>query len=58
VDQYDEGTFLLDIVNSQTKKLIWRGTAMDTVQKSDSPEKREERMNKAVTDMLQKFPPQ
>jgi hypothetical protein len=58
VDQYDEGTLLLDIVNPQTKKLIWRGTAVDTVQKNDSPEKREERINKAVADMLQKFPPQ
>jgi hypothetical protein len=58
VDQYDEGTLLLDIVNPQTKKLIWRGTAVDTIQKTDSPENREKRINEAVANMLQKFPPQ
>jgi len=58
VYQYEEGTLLLDIVNPETKKLIWRGTAKAEVNAGDSPERKEARVNEAVSKMLAQFPPQ
>lgn len=57
VYQYEEGTLLLDIVEPETRKLIWRGHATDEVQFSDSPGKREEQVNEAVRRILALFPP-
>jgi hypothetical protein len=58
VYEYEEGTLLLDMIDPKTKKLIWRGIAVGTVQSHATPEKREKRINQAVADMLRKFPPQ
>ncbi|HXV27477.1 MAG TPA: DUF4136 domain-containing protein [bacterium] len=57
VYQYEEGTLILDIVDPATKKLIWRGTAKAEVSVSDSPEKKEARIDKAVHKILLQFPP-
>jgi hypothetical protein len=37
------------------KHLIWRGTASDTI--SDTPERNEKNLDKAVDKMFKKFPP-
>jgi hypothetical protein len=58
VYEYDEGSLILDIVNPQTRKLIWRGSAQAEVNRSASPEKRQERIEEAVRRMLERFPPQ
>src|SRR5262249_47029926 len=48
------GTLVVDIFDSQTKKLVWRGKASDTV--SEKPEKNEKKLDKAVKDMFDKIP--
>jgi hypothetical protein len=58
VDQYDEGTIVVDFADPKTKKLIWRGTASAVVDPDANPAKREERINKAMAKLLKKFPPQ
>jgi hypothetical protein len=58
VVQYDEGTLILDIVDPQTRKLLWRGSAQAEVNLSGSPEKKQEKVNEAVRRMLERFPPQ
>jgi hypothetical protein len=50
------GTLIIDIFDTPSQKLIWRGVASDTL--TGKPEKDEKKMNKAVTDMFKKFPPQ
>jgi hypothetical protein len=50
------GTLMIDIFDSSTKKLIWRGVASDTL--SGKPEKDEKKMDKAVAEMFKNFPPQ
>ena len=49
------GTLMVDIFDSATQKLIWRGVATDTL--SGKPEKDEKKMDKAVAEMFKKFPP-
>jgi hypothetical protein len=49
------GTLIVDISNAQTKQLLWRGTATDTL--SDKPDKNSQKIEKAVTKMFKKYPP-
>jgi hypothetical protein len=49
------GSLTVDIFDGQTKKLIWRGTASDTL--SSKPEKNDKKLADAVEDMFKHFPP-
>lgn len=49
------GQLVVDILDAQTQKLVWRGRASDTV--SDKPEKNEKKINKAAEKLFKKFPP-
>lgn len=57
VDQYDQGTLLLDVVDARTHRLAWRGSASARVVEGLQPEERAARIRKAVDEMLAKFPP-
>jgi uncharacterized protein DUF4136 len=52
---YKVGTLVLDMYDTKTNKLMWRGTAVDTV--SSKPEKNEKKLEKGVEKMFEKFPP-
>ena len=41
--------------DTKTNKLMWRGTAVDTV--SSKPAKNEKKLEKGIEKMLEKFPP-
>lgn len=49
------GTLVVDISDSHTQKLVWRGTATDTL--SDKPDKNSQKIQKAVAKMFAKYPP-
>lgn len=49
------GQLVVDIIDAETQKLVWRGRASDTV--SDRPEKNEKKINKAAEKLFKKFPP-
>jgi uncharacterized protein DUF4136 len=51
------GTLMVDIVDSASKELVWRGVASDTVNPNAKPEKREKNINQAVAKLFKKFPP-
>lgn len=57
VYQYEEGTLILDFVDTRTKELIWRGVATGEIDRYASPEKREKKINRVVEKILKKFPP-
>jgi hypothetical protein len=57
VRTYDEGTLLIDIIDPGAKKLLWRGSATGVVLEKASAEKRHRRINEAVSEILEKFPP-
>jgi hypothetical protein len=55
VENTPVGTLMVDIFDSSTHKLIWRGVASDTL--SGKPEKDEKKMDKALAEMFKNFPP-
>lgn len=57
VQNYTEGTLIVDLVRAADKELVWRGSATGTVDPSASPEKREQRLNDAVARMFAAYPP-
>jgi hypothetical protein len=55
IDRIPIGTLVVDIFDTPTKKLIWRGTASDAL--SDKPDTNEKKLEKAVAEMFKHFPP-
>jgi hypothetical protein len=55
VEDVPVGTLIVDMYDTSSKRLVWRGMARDTL--SDKPEKNSEKLQKAVDKMFAKFPP-
>jgi Domain of unknown function (DUF4136) len=54
VETYTVGTLVVDLFDSGTKQVVWRGVATDTV--SDKPEKNTKETQKVVEEMFKKYP--
>jgi hypothetical protein len=54
-ETYQVGTMVIDLFDTKTKQLIWRGTASDTL--SNNSNKNIENLNKGVEKLFKKFPP-
>ncbi len=52
---YREGTLVVDLYDTKTKQLIWRGSAEDML--SNKAEKNEKNLDKGVAKMFKEFPP-
>jgi hypothetical protein len=52
---YKQGTLVVDLYDTKTKQLIWRGSAQDTL--SDKATKNEKNLDKGVAKMFKAFPP-
>ncbi|WP_394200201.1 DUF4136 domain-containing protein [Shewanella waksmanii] len=57
VREYEVGTLIVDMVNRETGKLIWRGSVADTIRDKNTPEERVEVINKAIGEMMLNYPP-
>lgn len=57
VYEYEEGTLIVDFVEPDTRKLIWRGSARDEVNFTESPQAKEKKIDEAARLMLSDFPP-
>lgn len=56
VSNYTQGTLIVDLYDRQSKKLMWRGTATDTI--PNDPKKVAEKIQKSAEKMFKKnFPP-
>ncbi|HFU74259.1 MAG TPA: DUF4136 domain-containing protein [Helicobacteraceae bacterium] len=53
---YDEGKLIIDIINPQDNKILWRSTATDRLHTLDTPEERTEYINEVIAKALEKFP--
>ncbi len=49
------GTLLVDFLDGESKKLVWRSVVTRTL--SDNPQKMAKYIKKAVKKMFKKFPP-
>jgi hypothetical protein len=56
VDTYKVGTLVVDLFDAKSKKLIWRGSASDTL--SDKSDKNIKALDKGVQKMFDHFPPE
>jgi hypothetical protein len=56
-DQFQEGTFILDMLDAGTKRLVWRGIAEGVIDENPTPEKLEKEVNDMVKRLLDKYPP-
>jgi hypothetical protein len=54
-DTYKVGTLVVDLYDSKTKQLLFRGTSSDTL--SNNSNKNTENLDKGVEKMFKKFPP-
>jgi hypothetical protein len=54
-ETYTVGTLVVDIFDANTKQLIWRGSANDTL--SDKSEKNIKNLDKSVHKLFEHFPP-
>ena len=53
--EYEEGQLILDFVNAKSKELILRASAKAVIEPSLTPEQREQRINKIVSEILRNF---
>jgi hypothetical protein len=53
---YEEGRLIIDIMNPKTKKIIWRGMAVDHIKTLKTPQERDAYIKKAVERILETFP--
>ncbi len=50
---YEQGTLIIDIWEAETKKLVWRGIAVDVF--VDDGKKADKKINKAIEKMIKKW---
>ena len=55
-ETYKVGTLVVDLFDTNTAKLIWRGSASDTL--SDKSDKNIKTLNSDVQRMFEHFPPE
>jgi hypothetical protein len=55
--EYDEGSLIVDFLDPETKRVVWRGLARDEVNWRLTPDEIDERIRKAVQKILSRFPP-
>jgi hypothetical protein len=56
-DEYEAGTLVLDVVDTHTNRVIWRGWAQDSVEPMlNDSDTMARKINEAVTRMLKMFP--
>jgi hypothetical protein len=57
VSTYEERMFIVDIVQPGNHALIWRGRAVDRMQRFDTPEDRSAYIDRTIGILLERFPP-
>ena len=57
VDQFEEGTLVIDFVDSSLRRLVWRGSGTRRLSRDPQPDRLTGRVNEAVDEILGQFPP-
>jgi hypothetical protein len=53
----NNGTMALDMYDTKTKSLVWRGTATKALDPSGNPEKNQKNLQKAMAKLMKNYPP-
>jgi hypothetical protein len=54
--EYTMGTLVIDVFDAGRRELVWRGAGEGKVDAARNPQERQERINEAVTVILEDFP--
>lgn len=57
VRRYREGTLIVDLVDPDTKALIWRGWSVSDLHRSTDPQQEQAQIERAVRKILARYPP-
>lgn len=57
VDQYEEGTLVLDFIDAESKQLVWRGSVQTRLRDEKTPDERDRRVREVVQAILDRYPP-
>jgi hypothetical protein len=57
IDEYDEGTVIIDFLDAASQRLFWRGTGTRRINLSASPQESADTINKWVSEILKQYPP-
>jgi len=58
VYEFTEGSLVIDLIDADSKNLVWRGTGSGVVDQTQrTPEQMQERMNGIVATIMKSFPP-
>lgn len=52
-----EGSLYVDVIDTQSKQLVWQGKGVGTITNTKNIEKKEERIRKFVSEIMQAYPP-
>ncbi|WP_213608353.1 DUF4136 domain-containing protein [Pseudoalteromonas sp.] len=55
--EYEVGTLIIDVIDSASKQLIWRGAKEGRLKKNQTPAQRTQVVNETVANILSNFPP-
>jgi hypothetical protein len=57
VDQYEEGTLVIDFIDLPSRRLVWRGSGTRRLARRPNADQVTQRVNEAVAEVLSQFPP-
>jgi Domain of unknown function (DUF4136) len=57
VEQIPIGTLMVDLIDTNAKELVWRGSASRIVNADETPKDRDEKVQEAVNKLFDGFPP-
>lgn len=57
VDQYEQGTLMIDVLEPSTRRLVWRGSTDARIRQRSDPVSRQARISDAVEAIMKRFPP-
>ncbi|MGD9346056.1 MAG: DUF4136 domain-containing protein [Candidatus Aminicenantes bacterium] len=58
VQQYQQGTLIIDVVKTADKELVWRGVGTKALSPNPTPKTMDRNVNEVVSKILADFPPQ
>ena len=56
VDHFEKGSLIVGVGDARTRQLLWRGSAEAEIAYDDSANRRQSRIQKAITKMFRGFP--
>ena len=54
--EYKEGTIIVDALDKNSKKIVWRSVGVLEVEQKDTPQERKKYVSEIITKLMEKFP--